>query len=441
MAWHWILIIVAGALLLPWIIQWSAVAALERREAWSEGFICRSLRYLVYITGQIRSGKSTFLAAYSNIRTKDLRRKALSRIEFTCLAFPEAPLASAEKEIRRFYGEGIIDSWRIARSLCRKGKPLNRFVRQGYDNRIAAKPSPFIEILSNYVDARLALIRDNYVYYYAKAFHSRVTDNDAMDYDPRMLNIKDSALNEATKGDDVSGDYHIMPYTLIAEDEKKVSGKDATLYQRLVAADTGSDTFLRLIGHMGQESIYYATTNQSFGDDFKRERDLATEILFMEKSVAINPRFMTMALLKLLEKPFRLIMAHRKKRLPEWQLTPFMDLSVPRSALSKIRSWEKRCASKGYVRYRGVIYHNPADFGKKIQDATFATERMDVVVPITYAYGSIETYQFHSVQRQLIAHSRWTLRDEPGKVSDRDLTERILAKRRGAQPDAGADSA
>lgn len=88
MAWYWILIIVAGALLLPWIIQWSAVAALERREAWSEGFICRSLRYLVYITGQIRSGKSTFLAAHSNIRTKDLRRKALSRIEFTCLAFP-----------------------------------------------------------------------------------------------------------------------------------------------------------------------------------------------------------------------------------------------------------------------------------------------------------------------------------------------------------------
>lgn len=421
------LIVLGIAIVVPWILEIVYVLSLRSSARRSERFVCHALRYIVYITGKVRAGKTTFQAGYANIRTKWLMRKAQDKIRFACLAFPEVPFDVVDDRLREALGKGQIDSFAMATVLCGEGQILNRYRRLSYDNHLSAKPVPFVSILADYIDARWALLRDNYVYYYGKAFHSWVTGKDAMDYNPSMLAIKDRFLNPGRKDSDRSDDYHILPYSVICEDEKQLAGKDATQFMAYSKADSGSADFLRLIGQLGQETIYYTTTNQYWGADVNRERDLATEIVSMERSVAVNPRFCEMALIRLAEIPARVVLWWR--RLRKGPTDPYLVNSRARSFLGATMDLRKRVASHSYVLFRGLIYHDANDFGKAGRILPASVDRLRAVMPIRYCRGSTNTFEFHSVQRMLISRSRWRLSDEPGEVRDDDLAERVLQKR------------
>lgn len=432
--------VLGAVLLLPWIAELVTVVSMRGAARRTEGFLCSRLRYLVYITGKVRAGKTTFQAGYANIRTKDLIRRAKAKVRFMALAFPQVPLDAVEKRLAEAFRKGEIDSTRMARSLLSSGQILAPYASLAYDNHLSAKPIPFVSLLSDYIDARWALLRNNYVYYYAKAFHSQVTHNDAMDYVPDMLNIKDRWLNPDRDGSDKSNDYHILPYSIICEDEKQLAGKDCTQFMSYAKADTGASDCMRLIGQLGQETIYYSTTNQYWGSDVNRERDLATDIVSMEKSTAINPRFMETFVLKLVDVPARIVLWVRRKRRGELQA--YMVNSKARTFLARTYDLRKRVAAHGYVFFRGIIYHDANDIGKKAKGLASA-DRLRATIPIRYCRGSTNTFQFHTVQCQLIAKSRWRLTDEPREVKDEDLASRVLQKRVAgkAVPKAGAKNA
>ena len=420
------LIVLGIAIVVPWILEIVYVLSLRASARKSESFLCRSLRYIVYITGKVRSGKTTFQAGYANIRTKWLRRKAVMKIRFTCLAFPDVPFDAIDGRLADAMSQGEIDSWAMARKLISKGQILSAYSHLAYDNHLSAKPVPFLSILADYIDAKWALMRDNYVYYYGKAFHSWVTGNDAMDYSPAMLAIKDAYINP-DRNDDRSMDYHILPYSIICEDEKQLSGKDCTQFFAYAKADSGSADFLRLIGQMGQETIFYTTTNQYWGTDINRERQLATEVVSMEKSVALNPRFCEMAIVKLIEIPARIVLWFRRHASND--VDPYLVNSKSRTILGWTMDLRKRISSHSYVFFKGIIYHDANDFGKPIKSVSSSVDRLRCVIPIRYCRGSTNTFEFHTVQRMLISKSRWRLTDEPGEVRDDDLASRVLQKR------------
>ncbi|MFA6861604.1 MAG: hypothetical protein WCR56_04415 [Bacilli bacterium] len=425
-----VLIILAAILLIPWIIQLVSLISLKRKARATEAFLCKNLRYIVYITGQVRSGKTTFQAGYANIRTKDLISKAQRKIDFICLAFPEVPFDCVEKNLQEDFEKGSINSDQEARKLVADGMILSKYRNLSYNNRVSRKEVPFIEMLSDYIDAKWALYRNNYVYYYGKAFHSMVTDNDAMDYDPSMLNIKDINIAMGKKDSERKNDYHLLPYSIIAEDEKQISGKDNTRFMSYSKADTGSSDCLRLIGQLGEETIFYSTTNQYWGTDINRERELATEIVSMRKSTAINPYFMPMFLIRCWEAPKKFILNWKNSHCQK-DIRPLQRNSKIRNQLSNSMFKKKALASKGYVIFNGLIYHNPADYGKRSKFTLSGVDNLFAVIPLKYCYGSINTFQFHAIQKELISKSRWELRDEPKTIQDAELADRVLSKRAG----------
>ena len=420
------LVVLGAALAVPWVLELVYVLSLRGSARRTEGFLCTHLRYLVYITGKVRSGKTTFQAGYANIRTKDLMRRAQRKIRFVCLAFPEVPFDVVQPRLSEAFRQGRIDAAAMASELLAKGQILSSYAHLRYDNRVSASPVPFASLLADYIDAQWALMRNNYVYYYGKAFHSWVTDNDAMDYSPDMMAIKDRFLNPTRKDSSVHDDYHILPYSIICEDERQLSGKDCTQFMAYAKADSGAADCMRLIGQLGQETIYYATTNQYWGADINRERDLATEIVSMEKSVAINPRFMEMFFLRIVETPARVVLWWR--RLRKGPTDPYLVNSKARSFLAATMSLRKAVSAHSYVYFKGRIYHDANDFGKA-RRADSSVDRLRAIIPIRYCRGSTNTFEFHSVQRRLISQSRWRLTDEPSEVKDEDLASRVLQKR------------
>lgn len=420
------LVVLGAALAVPWVLELVYVLSLRGSARRTEGFLCTHLRYLVYITGKVRSGKTTFQAGYANIRTKDLMRRAQRKIRFVCLAFPEVPFDVVQPRLFEAFRQGRIDAAAMASELLAKGQILSSYAHLRYDNRVSASPVPFASLLADYIDAQWALMRNNYVYYYGKAFHSWVTDNDAMDYSPDMMAIKDRFLNPTRKDSSVQDDYHILPYSIICEDERQLSGKDCTQFMAYAKADSGAADCMRLIGQLGQETIYYATTNQYWGADINRERDLATEIVSMEKSVAINPRFMEMFFLRIVETPARVVLWWR--RLRKGPTDPYLVNSKSRAFLGWTMSLRKSVAAHSYVYFKGRIYHDANDFGKA-RRADSSVDRLRAIIPVRYCRGSTNTFEFHSVQRRLISQSRWRLTDEPSEVKDEDLASRVLQKR------------
>lgn len=416
--WIIVLSVLGGIIVIPILIQWVVLIHLKSRARSSEYFLMDRLRYIVYVTGQVRAGKTTFAAGYTNIRTKNLVDKARRKIEFTCLAMPSVPFDTVDEMLKADYQAGEFDAWKEARKLCADKMPLEPYRNLFYDNHITAHPVPFIKLLESYINAYFALLRNNYVYFYGKNFYSQVTYCDAMDYDTSMLNIKDRLT---------TGDYHIFPYSVIFEDEKQLSGKDNTQYRAYAKADTGSSDFLRLIGQIGQESIYYITTNQYWGTDINRERELATDIVCMDSSIALNPFFLPRFFIGLYEIPWKLIRWLRRRK--KCVVSPLEETSHYRDHLSKAMLWRKYWASKGYVRFRGVIYHSAQDVGKSDQFCAKHVDRLNAVIPLIYCYGSVNTFQFYSVQRELMSASRWKLQDEPKAVSDEEMAKRVLRKR------------
>ena len=92
-----------------------------------------------------------------------------------------------------------------------------------YSNYLASDINVF-KMLTGFVEAWMALNRNNYVYYYNSGFYSHITGNYALNFEPSMIDIKDRAKEK---------DYQIYSYSVIFEDEKQISNKVSTNFQQV----------------------------------------------------------------------------------------------------------------------------------------------------------------------------------------------------------------
>lgn len=112
----WIIVLsILGALIvIPPVVQLFVLLSLKRQASSTEWYLMDRLRYIVYVTGQVRAGKTTFAAGYTNIRTKALIRKVRNKIDFTCLAVPEVPFDEADRILEKDFEDGEADAWKEA---------------------------------------------------------------------------------------------------------------------------------------------------------------------------------------------------------------------------------------------------------------------------------------------------------------------------------------
>ncbi|MCR5764640.1 MAG: hypothetical protein K6G09_01555 [Treponema sp.] len=461
------------------LIQFIYVKALENRSIRSIGWVKHAFRFIVYVIGKIRAGKTTFMAGCLAAFTEKYMHDAHTKIDFCCLAFPTVNFSLADDTIENDFGRGLIDSEVTAAKLMRD--VFSNCNNLYYDNQLNPKPIAFRRILVDYIDASWALMRNNYVAYAGRAYHSPITDNDAMPYDPRMWDIRDIAeqqhyVQEANKNlhalleklknmdekskekkalkatveklqrykdTDEQSDWHLFYYCAYAQDEKQLDARtDAVRSMAENLEDHGNTVSKRLIGQLTKEHAILFCTAQQFGADNNRERALATEIPMIEKSEVVDPYFLPRFLIACYEFYWK----HQRKRLqrraekaalktgidPNLVFT-LKEQSKIRDHLSKSMIWKKYWHAKSFVHYTGKLYYSPDDVGKSRNSLVSGYNDIDVLFPIKWAFGSTDTFLFNAVNVKMNATSRYRLRDEdfrePATHNSTDsLTDEVLMR-------------
>ena len=129
------------------------------------------------------------------------------------------------------------------------------------------------QMLRDYINAYIALLRNNYVYFVNRKFYSHITHNYARDYDEKLLDIKDAYLSKK---------YGIDLYSVLFWDEVALSDNKSTNFQAFASNDAGSDAFLRLVRQIGKETLDVVKTVQDVSRIVKAERELLTSVVSVE---------------------------------------------------------------------------------------------------------------------------------------------------------------
>lgn len=241
----------------------------------TEDFLSSSAFGLVtYLCGNIGAGKTTCASAICNMLSKVKKQQAIAMANKVQSIMADVDFNEINDVIGlAFFRHQLTNSDAIMNFLLDNDKVLDSKVEgRFYDNRLY--PQSYVSLLRDYIDAELALLRDNYVYFNRRKFYCWENDRWAMDYVPSMIDVKDRYE---------SSDYRIQRYSVIFEDEKILSGKSNLNYKDVASENGGGDEFFRLIRHLGKGTIHYISTAQDFNRVVKQERELATGVFYIRK--------------------------------------------------------------------------------------------------------------------------------------------------------------
>lgn len=330
---------------------------------------------------------------------------------------------------------------------------------QYYDNGLTYLDG--YTILRDYINAKLALIRNNYVYFINRKFFSFITHNYARDFDEKLTDIKDAYISKS---------YSIDMYSILFWDEVALSDHKSTNFQAYASSDGGSDAFLRLVRQIGKGTIDVVKTVQDINRAVKVERELLTSVINIEQRDEIIISSFRYKLLNLYKKFLLLIQEHwlsvidkimnlqykyhysrrlkRKLKLKQGdseeaesdeieKLTSNVYLKVNkiRNKVSKIQTKIDKLYASSILAYKGTLYYSADDVNKK-DLAKNRFKKFTVFFPIRYCYGSVDTYAYSIVgdllQLRSLDHSNYTSDTsdfpEESRENRRVFVEKILTK-------------
>lgn len=416
-------------LLLPFV-SYLMRMGYERMCLSSKDFISSPVFGLVtYLCGNIGSGKTTCASGIANTLSLVKSEQACSRMQEIIGIFPDVDFNGINASIRSAFLDSHILNTNLILNFILDGNPdLDRRISgHYYDNGLY--PVSMVSLLRDYIDAFVSVLRNNYVYFLNRGFYCWTTDSWAMPFDYSMIDIKDRHIDL---------DYSILRYTTIFEDEKVLSGKVSTNSRNVAKEDGGGDTFFRLIRHFGKGTIHYLSTSQDFGRVVKSERELATGIFYIRKRrelACISFRYLFSSFLSDLLTRYQclyfgfaqLLYSYRCSRaerllscfpeadsvhLRRWEdemerysLDPSVLASRLRRLLGRLASWKNKDFADGFVSYRGTYYTCASDVGKTKESAVGQVFDVDLVFPLCWCYGSVDTYSFSIVHDVLVNES------------------------------------
>lgn len=388
-----------------------------RAKNFTEPFVER-LGHVVLVCGRVGSGKSTCSAGLANVATKlnmanaqkriDDIRLMLSDIDFDAL---DSVIITAFKQKR--YNTDFV----IAKSGLKK-----KFEKEVYDDGVHFYY--YIELLRDYIDAFMAVLRNNYVYFLNSEFFNRVTKNYAMKLDHDSTAIRNRYASK---------NYNLFRYATIFEDEVLLKSGNNQNWQKVAAEDPGNDVFLELIRHIGKGTIRYIAVAQDFNRFIKNRREFATNILDMYNIKIIKNSPIQKWLYNSLFSIFSYIDRFLKDSFSKkFYSKHFSKQNLIRTIMAKLKYKLSKLEGKDYVKYQGVMYFSHEDFRK--ENPRCGKIPFSIYFPLLYSFGSLNTYEYSAVHDVLSNDARENkeevdINPQPSLASRDKYARSVLEKR------------
>lgn len=240
------------------------------------------LGYIVGVGGNIGAGKSTSTAGITTFMEEYIMGLAYSKMDYIQTIINDYDFTMLNKKLDDFlFDEKMELMMELTYPLTEEAiyakiknfetKEIELFDRI-YDDGI--KEHSYEEFIREYIEAYMAIKRNNYVYSNIK-FDSIVTDNRAFDLCGDDFKIKER-LHEKN--------YRLRRYSIFFYDEATLDADKINLnWQKTGQEDSGTIEQLRLFRHYFKGLSYYYTTLQNPERLVKAERELFNSIIMIRE--------------------------------------------------------------------------------------------------------------------------------------------------------------
>ena len=194
----------------------------------TEDYITYNLGYVVFVDGNIGAGKTTLSAGITNMRSYQYQLDALDKIneivnilyyvDFSYvdsvinLAFNTIHITNADMIISILYDPKLIDEELFKLANIKPIEDFQKLFKGNYNDYLTVSSKN--SLLRDYIDAELAILRNNYVYFPFRKFYSRITDNYSMPFLNKMYDLKISFEEKV---------FSVFRYSIIFDDEKALT--------------------------------------------------------------------------------------------------------------------------------------------------------------------------------------------------------------------------
>jgi len=384
----------------------------------------QNLGYVICITGKQGQGKSTLGSGLVNVQTKLYQSVAIEKMEDVRLLLDGLNFNKLDYCIRDAFSLKQYNTDHIIEVTYSVFPEILEFCKQKYYDD-GTNYISYTELLRDYVDAYLSILKSNYVYFLNSDFYSRVTEKYAMYLDYETTAIKDRYLSK---------DYSLYRYAIIFEDEAVIGIGNNQNWQEEAKQQPGVDLLERLIRHVGKGNVKYFLCTQNFTRLAKDRRELATNILDVRIRKEVKSYsflnwlyYMKFGILKYLD-------TFIADTFPTFYRKHFKTKNHLRTMLAKTKKKMARLDGYDYLRFQGYHYLCEEDYRKASdRSSLFPIQTFDLWLPKTFCWGSLNTYLFSSVHDVLSFESRnckkaVDINPKPDKKSREEFAKKILQK-------------
>ena len=393
-----------------------------------------NLGFIRIISGPIRSGKTTMgsgLIHLDELNIIDMINDDLSDVREI---MHELDFSSIDKDIIEQYSIHN-DRFLTFKFISKKYK--EKLDSMYYDNHL--KVINYYQLLEKYIYAYFRQLDNNYVMSNVEKF-SFITQNNSKLFKNEYMKIVD---NQQTP---------IVRYMTIFDDEKLLTEKTSNNIKSNFSND-GTSIYLRLLGQLGKEKIFYTTTAQNALRWVKSEREIATSIIYINSKQIIGDlptfsRHLKKKKARNMKKMIRYAKSHFKD--PESYQDYLLKDNVFKIKNMELKDKLNKIFSESYIKYSCSIYRKIDDIGKSTKEANGAIN-FDFVFPIRWCFGSVDSHYFSFIQDYLEGYHKSNYYDlssdtiQPGKeqakailsnpIKDKDKKVKDNDKKEGNQND------
>lgn len=357
-------------------------------------FIKNNLGFIRIVSGKIRSGKTTLASGIIHADELNLIEQINNDLAIVQEIILDVDWTSINHDIEEQYNI-THDRFLCSKFILKKYNDV--FIDKTYYNYL--KETPYVALLEKYIYAYFRKLDNNFVMSNIGKY-SYVTNTMAKPYSDNVIRLKEVVESNNLKV--TNSKYSILRYSSILEDEKLLGDKNNINIQSNFN-DDGSSMFLRLIGQLGNETIYYTTTAQNALRWCKSEREIATSIIYINNREVIgNLPFIVNFIKKRQSKNNKRMHKYANKHFKDpVELNNYLlNNNTFKQKNLKYKNKLNKIFSESYLKYGCVIYRKIDDIGKSLSEATGAIN-FDFVFPVKWCFGSIDTHYFSFLQDYL----------------------------------------
>ena len=371
----------------------------RRIDYWVTDYIGK-IGYAILIVGKIGSGKTTQQAMLSHFLTIDCYLKVKKVMDDFREEYIEIDYSMLNGEIEKLY--------RQYTSLMENDPEVQYHFKNLFD-LLADK---YVDINASHYNDDGVSLKKFYDEFYKYCFaYCRLKNNHYVcGFESRMMALKEMYEEESLYFDE---------YMVICKDENSADPEDYYLnFKEVYKEDNGKHLFIRFIRHIFEGTVRFLTTDQdATGMVANQRKVMDTFIYVMGNQIVCDRPTLTKLIVKVkgivkaIEKEYaRLFVSKAKQK---------VYLENPNRFKKVIRFLKRQQAkvySKSLIVYTNRIYKDADDCNalRNNTDGKSYYEEAKLIGPIQWAFGAIDTHEFHYIYRWFqskFGHNFWNLHD------------------------------